>query len=105
VVKRERDIVVLNLDLDRINEDIISNIILEAEEIIRNCIVKSIGGKLVSDLNITIVVDKNDKLTFTIDVTFSAPRFLEIEYDNIIDTAIEEAAKTIESRLMKYVKK
>ena len=105
MVRREHDITILNLDLDKINEDVISDIILEAEEIIRKYIVKSVGDKLVSDLDVTIIVDKDDKLTFTIDVAFSAPKFLELEYDNIIDAAIREATRTIENRLMKYVKK
>ena len=105
MIRQKRDTTILNLDLDKINEDVISDIILEAEEIIRKYIVKNVGEKLVSDLDVTIIVDKDNKLTFTIDVAFSAPKFLELEYDNIIDAAIREASRTIENRLMKYVKK
>ena len=105
MVRKERDITILNLDLDKINEDVISDMVLEAEEILRKYIVKSVGDKLVSDLDVTIIVDKDDKLTFTIDAAFSAPKLLELDYDNIIDAAIREAARTIEKRLMKYVKK
>ncbi len=103
--KKESSIISLNLDLEKIDENVLSEIIFDAEEIIRQYIVKEIGDKLVSDLNITIIVDKNDKITFTIDVAFSAPKFLEMEYDNIIDNAIRNAAKVIEERLMMYVKK
>lgn len=103
--KKESSIISLNLDLEKIDENVLSEIIFDAEEIIRQYIVKEVGDKLVSDLNITIIVDKNDKITFTIDVAFSAPKFLEMEYDNIIDNAIRNAAKVIEERLMMYVKK
>jgi len=105
VDKKESSIISLNLDLEKIDENVLSEIIFDAEEIIRQYIVKEVGDKLVSDLNITIIVDKNDKITFTIDVAFSAPKFLEMEYDNIIDNAIRNAAKVIEERLMMYVKK
>lgn len=103
--RKESSIISLNLDLEKIDENILSEIILNAEEIIRQHIIKEVGSKLTSDLNITIIVNKDDKITFTIDVALSAPKFLEMEYDNIIDNAIRNAVKTIEERLMMYAKK
>lgn len=105
--KRKGEIVLteLNLDLEIIDENILVTIISEAEEILRKHLEDKINPRFIGDLNIVITADKNDKLTFTINVGFSAPKILELEYDKIVEEAVSKAYEEIETRLKKYAKK
>ncbi len=93
-------IIDIGLDIKSINLDILKIVLDEAERSIRKHLIKSVGLEYLSDVSVVLKAEViDDKVTFIVDVSFSAPRVLTLDYEKTVDEAIEKAFETIERRL------
>ena len=96
------NVIVLNLDFEKLNDELLAKIVEKAEKIIRRTIEEKVGLSFIGDLNIIITADKSkDKVTFTISIEFTAPKILEIDYESILEEASKKAFEAIEEWLKK----
>jgi len=98
--RKPLETIVLNLDLEKVSDDLLVKIVEKAESIIRRTIEEKVGASFIGDLNVLITANKfKDKITFTITVEFSAPKILEIDYEGVLEEASRKAFETIEKWL------
>ena len=100
--RKPTDIIVLNLDFKKLDDDLLARIVEKAEKVIRKTIEEKVGSSFIGDLNIIVTADRSkDKVTFTVSIEFTAPKILEIDYESILEEASEKAFKAIEEWLKK----
>jgi len=100
--KKPADIIVLNLDFEKISDELLAKIVENAEKVVRKTVEEKVGSSFIGDLSIIVTADKEkDKVTFTISIEFTAPKILEIDYESILEEASKRAFEAIEEWLKK----
>ncbi|HIQ02874.1 MAG TPA: hypothetical protein EYH40_00465 [Desulfurococcales archaeon] len=90
----------IGLDIRKLDVEVLEKVLSEAERSIRKYLAKNIGMEYLSDTTIILKAEIiNNKVVFTIDTHFSAPKVLNLDYEKILDEAIERTFKIIERRL------
>lgn len=98
--KNEEKTINIGLNIKKLDIEVLERVLSEAERSIRKYLAKNIGMEYLSDTTIILKAEiVNDKVIFTIDTHFSAPRVLNLDYEKILDEAIERTFKIIEGRL------
>ena len=95
----------IGLEVERLTDSVLADICERVDFKIRTLLGERIGERFVEDLNVTVTAEvKGDQVIFTVDLSFAAPRVLELDYEAIVEEAVEEAFRTIEEELKKYAK-
>lgn len=93
----------LGLDKEKLDSGLIVRICEDVESKIRNFITERVGKRYLEELSITIIGEfVGDSIVFTVDVSFEAPKALELDYEKVVEEAVEEAFKNIELELKKH---
>ena len=90
----------LNLKLEKITDDKLEELIAKVEELIIDTLNKRIGRRM-EHFNIIISAEKEDKVTLTISMEVIGKSRGKINYEAVIDEALNEAFKLFEKELIK----
>ncbi len=96
-----RKIKVLNLDLSRINPDVLSKILEGVEEEVKSFLRDSLPSKSDYDLVLSLEND-GERIFFTIDIGVTGGYGDIVDYDSIVRDAINIARRRLEEELKKY---
>ena len=88
-----------------IPEEELERLALRVAEIIERVLESRIGMRFLEDLEVVVRLDREEsgELTLTVDLSFSAPRALGVDYELVIDEALKRACSYLEDRLRAYV--
>ncbi len=97
----KRKIKILNLELERIDLDILSDIASKIEKSIRNFLDGKLPPKSEYDLIISIA-HEGDRITISMDIGVKAGYTDLMNYDKILGDAINIARRIFEEEIKKY---
>lgn len=102
----KKRIVTLNLDLEKINEDVLEEIATNIEEKIRKLLSKTLIATRSYDADIVVSLEKKeDRVDVSIDIELGGELGDVVDYDSVLQGVIKEVSKFVEQELSRFSKK
>ncbi len=93
----------LNLELEKLTDELLEELAIKVEETIVKLLSKRLGRRI-DDFNIIVNIEKEDIVTLTISLEVTGRSRGRINYETVVEEALNTAYKLFEKELRRFVK-